>query len=257
MLGWDLFRENLRAFKQGNFLPLSYKRFQDIGVNTYHVMVLGRGVYLTTEPENLKTIQAIEFKKWGLGSRRKIGFRPLLGDGKSILHIHIGVGATANRLEGIFTTDGAAWQHSREMLRPNFARSQVGDLPTFEKHVKHLVAAVPLDGKTVDLSELFFRLTMDSATEFLFGESTESLTKGSSEGFAESFMRGQDFIANRSRWGKMAWFFPANKQFAKDQKFVHGKPTSFRTPPFHFAAMFANPFRSWHQTLSTITFRRD
>ena len=130
------------------------------------------------------------------------GFRPLLGD-------------------GIFTTNGAAWQHSREMLRPNFVRSQVGDLPTFEAHVKHLVAAVPLDGSTVDLSELFFRLTMDSATEFLFGESTESLTKPSAEGFAESFNRGQDHIANASRWGRWAKLIPANKQWKYDQSFIH------------------------------------
>lgn len=107
------------------------------------------------------------------------------------------------------------------MLRPNFVRSQVGDLATFEKHVKHVIAAVPQDGSTVDLSELFFRLTMDSATEFLFGESTESLTKTSTEGFADSFGRGQDFIANLSRWGKIGYLFPANKQFKVDQKFVH------------------------------------
>ena len=62
---------------------------------------------------------------------------------------------------------------------------------------------------------------MDSATEFLFGESTESLTKGSSAGFAESFTRGQDFIANMSRWGAWAKLFPANTQFKHDQKFVH------------------------------------
>jgi hypothetical protein len=107
------------------------------------------------------------------------------------------------------------------MLRPNFARSQIGDLPTFEKHVRHLVAAIPRDGSTVDLSVLFFRLTMDSATEFLFGESTESLTTNSSEGFAESFTRGQDYIANLSRWGAWAKLFPANKQWKHDQKFVH------------------------------------
>lgn len=39
-------------------------------------------MHATLEPENLKTIQAIDHKKWGLGTRRKIGFRPLLGDGE-------------------------------------------------------------------------------------------------------------------------------------------------------------------------------
>ena len=64
-------------------------------------------------------------------------------------------------------------------------------------------------------------VTIDSATEFLFGESTESLTKDSSEGFAEAFTRGQDFIANSSRWGPWAKLFPANNEFEKDRKFVH------------------------------------
>jgi cytochrome P450 len=92
---------------------------------------------------------------------------------------------------------------------------------TFEKHVAHLIQAIPRDTSTVDLSELFFRLTIDSATEFLFGESTESLTKSSSEGFAEAFTRSQDYIANNSRWGYWAALFPANKQWIHDKKFVH------------------------------------
>jgi cytochrome P450 len=106
------------------------------------------------------------------------------------------------------------------MLRPNFVRSQVGDTVTFEKHISHLIAAIPKN-KTVDLSELFFRLTIDSATEFLFGESTESLTKDSADGFADAFNNGQDFIANNARWGKWARLFPTNKRFEADRKFVH------------------------------------
>jgi len=202
IFGIDIFRINMRHIKAHNMLELGQKRFQEMGVTTMSMVGLGRLMTVTLEPENLKTIQAVEFKKWGLGTRRKIAFRKLLGD-------------------GIFTTDGAQWQHSREMLRPNFARSQVGDLPTFEKHVGHLIDAIPKDDATVDLSELFFRLTVDSATEFLFGESTESLTKTSADGFADSFTRGQDFIANASRWGKLAALFPANKQFPEDTKFVH------------------------------------
>ena len=121
---------------------------------------------------------------------------------------------------GIFTTDGAQWQHSREMLRPNFVRSQVGDVDTFEKHVSRLIATI-VPGQEVDLSERFFRLTIDSATEFLFGESTESLTKDSNDGFSEAFTQSQDFIGNLARWGNWAKLFPANKRFKKDRDFVH------------------------------------
>ncbi|KAK4569468.1 hypothetical protein LTR86_003231 [Recurvomyces mirabilis] len=201
-MGIDVFVQNMKALKAHNILALGKSRFDLQKVRTYRMVMLGRDVFTTIEPDNLKTIQAVDFKKWSLGSRRKTAFRPLLGI-------------------GIFTSDGADWQHSREMLRPNFARSQVGDLATFERHVSHLVEAIPTDGSTVDLSEMFFRLTMDSATEFLFGESTESLTKGSSEGFSDAFMRSQDFVANNSRWGSWAKLFPANKQWLADQKFVH------------------------------------
>lgn len=82
ILGIDVFRESMRAFKERRFLEVSRNRFKLNGVNTYHVVALGRRMYMTMEPENLKVIQAVEFKKWGLGERRKAAFMPLLGPGK-------------------------------------------------------------------------------------------------------------------------------------------------------------------------------
>jgi hypothetical protein len=110
-MGIDLFLQNVKAIKEHRILELATSRFTKMGTNTVHIKMLGRHVYSTLEPENLKVIQAVEHKKWSLGSRRIFAFRPLLG-------------------VGIFTSDGADWQHSREMLRPNFARSQVGDCKT-------------------------------------------------------------------------------------------------------------------------------
>lgn len=75
--------------------------------------------------------------------------------------------------------DGAAWKHSRELLRPNFVRDQISDLEMEERHVEHLMAELPADPVTgwtefTDIQTLFFRLTIDAATEFLFGESVNS-----------------------------------------------------------------------------------
>ncbi|KAK6389101.1 hypothetical protein LTR65_007026 [Meristemomyces frigidus] len=150
ILGLDLFRKNMKLIKEHRLLEVVTARFKNDGVRTFRILLLGRQVHFTIEPENLKVIQAVDHKKWGLGSRRKFGFRPLLGD-------------------GIFTTD----------------------------------------------------VTMDSATEFLFGESTDSLSKPSSDGFAEAFTRSQDYIGNLARWGKMSYLFPANKEWDHDRKFVH------------------------------------
>jgi len=110
------------------------------------------------------------------------------------------------------------------MLRPNFVRSQIGDVATFERHVAHLISKIPTNGSTIDLADFFFRLTMDSATEFLFGESTDSLTKDSEEGFAGAFNRSQENIAMRARFGFWVKWFPFLFDLGsmdKDQKFVH------------------------------------
>ena len=66
------------------------------------------------------------------------------------------------------------------MLRPNFAKTQTGDLEMFESHFQHLLQAIPCDGQMVDLQELFFKFTLDTATEFLFSESVFTLEPGSS-----------------------------------------------------------------------------
>ena len=207
ILGLGVYRETIAWMKNHTLLANSRQRFAKVGVNTFLSKAAGRKFLFTIEPENLKSIQALDFKNWSLGSRRKWAFAKFLGS-------------------GIFTTDGAPWQHSREMLRPNFVRSQVGDMDTFETHVGHLIDAIPRDGSTVDLAELFFRLTMDSATEFLFGESTNCLAPGtstvSSSNFATAFNRGQDHVGNRARFGLIDYLRPGNS-FKKDTKVVHGK----------------------------------
>ena len=111
-----------------------------------------------------------KFNDFSLGQRRANVLIPALG-------------------HGIFDTDGPAWERSRALVRPNFTRQQVADLDTFETHVQHLIARIPRDGTAVDLQELFFSLTMDSATEFLFGKSTNVLAPGVNSVEAEEFVQ--------------------------------------------------------------------
>ena len=196
------FRESHKAFRAHTLLETARGRFQRHG-NTLKTHILGTPLYSTIEPENLKTIMATKFNDWNLPDRRKTAFVPLLG-------------------HGIFTTDGAAWHRSRELLRPNFVRSQLGDLATFEIHVSHMIAAIPRNGSTVDLQDLFFRLTIDSATEFLFGESTNSLAPSGAPNnrFAEAFNRSQEATGEIARAGLVAKFF-RKATFHEDVKYVH------------------------------------
>ena len=203
IIGIKEVKRTLAATKEHRLLAHQRSRFLNNG-NTTHTKVFFTDMIQTLEPENLKTMLALDFKKWGLGNRRKETFVPLLG-------------------HGIFTTDGAAWHNSRELLRPNFVRSQVGDLATFEIHVAQLIKAIPRDGSTINLQDLFFRLTMDSATEFLFGESTNCLAPEPSHDsfeFAEAFTRAQHVVADSFRTGMLAQWIQMSKT-KKDRKCCH------------------------------------
>lgn len=160
----------------------------------------------TIEAENVKTVLATKFKDYELPSTRKKAFHPLLG-------------------WGIFTNDGADWKHSRELLRPNFARDQVADLDNFEEHLGLMIDAIPKDGKTtVDLQELFFGLTIDTATEFLFGESTNVLRgRNSPESranlkFAEAWHQAQLELENKL---VSSFLHRVPKEFKANIKIVH------------------------------------
>ena len=141
-LGLDFIWNVSKQIGEQRVLEGTQGRFKALGTGTFRFPLLGTTIIPTMEPENVKSILALDFTSFSLGEIRK-GMVPLLG-------------------KGIFTTDGAAWQHSREMLRPMFVRSQLlEDLEMFERHAYHLIEAIPKDSSTVDLQELFFRFTLD------------------------------------------------------------------------------------------------
>lgn len=179
-------------------------------------MILGRQAIGTIEPVNIKAILATSFNDFDLGPIRHASFFPLLGD-------------------GIFTLDGAAWEHSRALLRPQFSRDQVSDLESLEIHVQRLINCIEEAGESVDLQPLFFCLTLDSATEFLVGESVDSLlssggattTAGLSESsqngklsFGDAFNASQHYLIARSRMHGLSWLINP-KKFRDANKICH------------------------------------
>lgn len=100
------------------------------------------------------------------------------------------------------------WKHSREMLRPQFIHRQYEDLQLFREPIENLLQALPSAGGVVDLQPLFFRLTLDVTTAFLFGKSVNSLLipEGSHEQtFAEAFDTAQSYVASRFRLSDLYW----------------------------------------------------
>jgi hypothetical protein len=118
ILGWDLYSAQVQASKDKNILEAGLKRFNDTGPtysagkqnnvrdadrahidHMYLVLgMLGRTFINTIDPEIVKTVLATSFKDFGLGTRHR-SFGPLLG-------------------HGIFTSDGALWEHSRVRFLP-------------------------------------------------------------------------------------------------------------------------------------------
>jgi len=129
-----------------------------------------------------------------MGPRREITF-PMFGD-------------------GIFTQEGAAWKHSRELLRPQFHYKEYENLEVIREAVDDLIEAIPKDGSIVDMQPLFFRLTLDVTTAFLFGESVRSLRAPESAGeqtFADAFNIAQEYVAKRFRLLDLYWLIGGKK----------------------------------------------
>ena len=110
--------------------------------------------------------------------------------------------------DGIFTQEGPAWKHSRELLRPQLACKQYGDLKVFADPVNELLQILPENGGVVDLQPLFFRFTLDVTTAFLLGESIHSLQstgKVQEKDFASAFDLAQKYIIKRFRLLELYW----------------------------------------------------
>lgn len=109
----------------------------------------------------------------------------------------------------------------------------MADLELLDDHIHHLINLIRENGGSFDIQRLFFLLTIDSATHFLFGESVGSMvpasTKssllekssvGNAQGFAEAFGTAQDYLAARSRAQDMYWMVNP-KEFQEANKLVH------------------------------------
>ena len=132
--------EAIQHDKAKLFPDLVIDRFQQVGVPTFSYTILGTEGFLTIEPKNIQAILATQFHDFELGKVRRGNFFPLLGN-------------------GIFTSDGAGWEHSRLLLRPQFSRAQVSNLELEETHVQHLMRALPVNSsgmtELVDLQVSF------------------------------------------------------------------------------------------------------
>ncbi len=115
--------------------------------------------------------------------------------------------------EGIFTQDGSAWKHSRELLRHQFVRMQYQNLESFRAHVENLVEALSNSQSIVDMQPLFYRLTLDTTIAMILGQSIESF-KHEIDLFSKSFNKASLVTATRVRLGDLYFLYAPRGFFA-------------------------------------------
>ncbi|RFU74921.1 hypothetical protein TARUN_7339 [Trichoderma arundinaceum] len=140
--------------RQGRTLQTAQNRFRLFG-HTFSGVVMGQYFITTIDPENVKALLSSQFSDFNSGKKSLFG--PFIGD-------------------SMLTTDGTLWKHSRALVRPHLGKDQVEDLSRLEGHIQNLFKRLPKDGSTVDLQELFFRLTFDNVVELLLNEKVSTLS---------------------------------------------------------------------------------
>ncbi|RPD66744.1 cytochrome P450 monooxygenase pc-2 [Lentinus tigrinus ALCF2SS1-7] len=204
----DILKKGVDAFN-GNGWP--GEGFWD-GLDEYgplHIVaLLWDPVYLTHDANVVKTVLASDFPTFDKGE----AFR-------ETVHSVLGV--------GVFNADGEMWKFHRTMTRPYFTRDRITHFEMFDRHADLALKKMKerfRSGHALDFQDLISRFTLDSATEFLFGQCVHSLktdlpyayndpvaarvvrTRSSADRFAEAFLNAQNALAMRLRKG-WVWHF--------------------------------------------------
>lgn len=191
-------------------LPLYSERLfaRHGGLSTVPVRDLGVAGFMTRDPRNIQYMLT-HLYSYGFGRSRE-ALEYFLGG-------------------GIFTLDGAAWSHSRSLIRPAFTRNQIADLELLEGCVQEFfstVDAVRVGGEEeeeVDLMPLVHDLTMDFASCFLFGESCGAMAQrreGREEGLAYWFDMGMKHVTLSMSFAGLHWIWRP-KMYRRARAFVH------------------------------------
>ncbi|KAK7415208.1 hypothetical protein QQX98_006055 [Neonectria punicea] len=191
VLGIDWIVDMGRVVRAHTILQVWDALFRTVGT-TFWAQNVGAWIVMTNEPDNVKTLLSGQFETWQIrGVRQKVL-------------------ALATGPKGIFSVNGPEWHEARAMIRPSFVRNQIADLECTDRHVEMFLERVPRDGTRVDLQELFYLFTMDVATDFMFGHSTDMLANPTPEAleFAESFDYALLSAASRARLGWIAFLAP-------------------------------------------------
>ncbi|OTA64007.1 hypothetical protein K449DRAFT_393847 [Hypoxylon sp. EC38] len=164
LIGNSILRESMKATKEDRGPQYVAEKMDSVSpdCHTIKVPIIDYEIIVTRDPENARVL--FTSPDFDISHHRQLSWMPLLG-------------------KGIFTSRGEIWKHSRALLRPQFAREMISDPQLEEHHLQNLWGKLCADSSTgwtdkVDLAPLFFKFTLDTSTEFIFGKSAYSLQQG-------------------------------------------------------------------------------
>ncbi|KAF8150435.1 cytochrome P450 [Mycena galopus ATCC 62051] len=155
----DLMHRLLGAAKTG-YLGDSFAALVQSLEPAINIRMLWEDKIFTVAPEHLQIVLATDFKNYVKGKYFCSMMDSVLGN-------------------GVFNSDGDMWSFHRSMTRPFFARDRFEHFEIFDRHTETVISLIKgrmAEGHAMDFQDLISRLTMDSATEFLFGSCVDSLT---------------------------------------------------------------------------------
>ncbi|KAH4054852.1 hypothetical protein HBH70_047010 [Parastagonospora nodorum] len=196
--GIDRLEQIFRADAESRLMELFLFHFRQTG-NTLEQKFLGTRAFGTIEPANLEAILSINFQ----GKHDQTYF-----DASMLI-----LGQTSAWVLG---------ERSHFLcLEMAYSRKKYESLDIFREAVEDLIECIQKECGTLDLQPLFFRLTLDTTTAFLFGESVRSLVTPEAAGegtFATAFNTAQRWVTNRYRLLDFYWLVdgPEFRQACRD-----------------------------------------
>ncbi|CAG8957897.1 hypothetical protein HYFRA_00000237, partial [Hymenoscyphus fraxineus] len=185
-LALDVLRDGFKAGREKRLLQFFTKHFGQLRP-TAEVNILGGTGYVTQDPENIRTILSTKFQDFHLGPRC-LAMRAMIG-------------------EGIFTQDGPAWKHSREVLRKQFMRMQYQNLRGFNEHLENLIERMKASSGIIDLQPMFYRLTLGTTIAMILGQPVESFEHEVGDFFSKAFDKASLVTGTRARLGDLYFFY--------------------------------------------------
>ncbi|MCJ1313551.1 hypothetical protein MMC25_007230 [Agyrium rufum] len=203
LFGLDIIQDMKKGLAESTLLEQAAAKFDEYGA-TYESAFMGYTVINSIDPRNIQAWSTSSFTKFGREPLRRAMKKEIWG-------------------RGIMSTDGAYWEHSRNLIRPTFKKTEVGNLALFKKHADRLFKLLPRDGSTVDLSTYFKNYIFDSSTDFLLGQCANCQYPEDASEDAKKFIASFEEISGstgKSRFlGKLAW--KADADFKRSVKILH------------------------------------